>query len=280
MRGLAGDLPGERLDRPRRARSSRCTSIPRSPCARRRTPRSSWRPTSSATGEADAVVTAGHTGAAMAAAVLRLGRLPGVDRPGARRPDDHGPRPDGAPRHRRQPRLDAGEPRPVRPDGRDLRRARPRRRRAARRAALDRRGEGQGRRRGSSAPRSCSTPRTSASSATSRARTWSAHRPTSSSATPSLGNVVIKFFEGLSGFIFDLLRAEFRRRLAGPARLPAPAAGHRADPEGLRLREGRRLAAARRARDGHHHPRPGEAADDRATPSRSRRRRPGPASRS
>ncbi len=32
-------------------------------------------------GEADAVVTAGHTGAAMAAAVLRLGRLPGVDRP-------------------------------------------------------------------------------------------------------------------------------------------------------------------------------------------------------
>jgi glycerol-3-phosphate acyltransferase PlsX len=33
-------------------------------------------------GHADAVVTAGHTGAGMAAAVLRLGRLPGVDRPG------------------------------------------------------------------------------------------------------------------------------------------------------------------------------------------------------
>ena len=32
-------------------------------------------------GEADAVITAGHTGAGMAAAVLRLGRLPGVDRP-------------------------------------------------------------------------------------------------------------------------------------------------------------------------------------------------------
>ncbi len=31
--------------------------------------------------EADAVITAGHTGAGMAAAVLRLGRLPGVDRP-------------------------------------------------------------------------------------------------------------------------------------------------------------------------------------------------------
>ncbi|HEY8439550.1 MAG TPA: phosphate acyltransferase PlsX [Candidatus Limnocylindrales bacterium] len=33
-------------------------------------------------GDADAVVTAGHTGAGMAAAVLKLGRLPGVDRPG------------------------------------------------------------------------------------------------------------------------------------------------------------------------------------------------------
>ena len=32
-------------------------------------------------GRADAVVTAGHTGAGMAAAVLRLGRTPGVDRP-------------------------------------------------------------------------------------------------------------------------------------------------------------------------------------------------------
>jgi glycerol-3-phosphate acyltransferase PlsX len=32
-------------------------------------------------GEADAVVTAGHTGAGMAAAVLRVGRLPRVDRP-------------------------------------------------------------------------------------------------------------------------------------------------------------------------------------------------------
>ncbi len=32
-------------------------------------------------GQADAVVSAGHTGAAMGAALLRLGRLPGVDRP-------------------------------------------------------------------------------------------------------------------------------------------------------------------------------------------------------
>ena len=33
-------------------------------------------------GEADAVVTAGHTGAAMAAAILLIGRLRGVERPG------------------------------------------------------------------------------------------------------------------------------------------------------------------------------------------------------
>ncbi|MFM2432181.1 MAG: hypothetical protein RLZZ511_3395 [Cyanobacteriota bacterium] len=32
-------------------------------------------------GEADAVVSAGHSGAAMAAALLRLGRLPGIERP-------------------------------------------------------------------------------------------------------------------------------------------------------------------------------------------------------
>lgn len=32
-------------------------------------------------GEADAVVSAGHSGAAMASALLRLGRLPGIDRP-------------------------------------------------------------------------------------------------------------------------------------------------------------------------------------------------------
>jgi phosphate acyltransferase len=32
-------------------------------------------------GKADAIMTAGHTGAAMAAAVLRIGRLAGVDRP-------------------------------------------------------------------------------------------------------------------------------------------------------------------------------------------------------
>ena len=97
-------------------------------------------------GEADAVVTAGHTGAGMAAAVLRLGPPPRRRPAGARRPDDHRLGPDGPARHRRQPRLHRREPRPVRPDGRDLRRAGAGRPEPARRAPLDRRGEGQGRR--------------------------------------------------------------------------------------------------------------------------------------
>jgi glycerol-3-phosphate acyltransferase PlsX len=44
-------------------------------------------------GEADAVVTAGHSGAGMAAAVLRLGRVRGVDRPAlaVQMISDHGP---------------------------------------------------------------------------------------------------------------------------------------------------------------------------------------------
>ena len=122
-------------------------------------------------GEADAVVTAGHTGAGMAAAVLRLGRLPGVDRPAlavqmitAKGPIvllDIGANPDST----------AGEPRPVRADGRDLRRARPgrspgrawRSSRSARRRARATPG--------SSGRPSCSTRRTFASRATSRART-------------------------------------------------------------------------------------------------------------
>ena len=39
--------------------------------------------------------------------------------------------------------------------------------------------------------------------------------PTSSSPMPSPGNVVIKFFEGLSTFIFDLFRAEFQGSIRG-----------------------------------------------------------------
>ena len=77
-----------------------------------------------------------------------------------------------------------------------------------------------------------------------------------------LGNVVIKFFEGLSTFIFDLWRAEFEGSARGTAGVRRDAPRHRPDPRHLRLREGRRVAVARGARDGHHHPWPRQAADD------------------
>ena len=97
-------------------------------------------------GEADAVVTAGHTGAGMAAAVLRLGRLPGVDRPAlaVQMITDSGPmvlldigaNPDSTPENLAQfARMGAIFAERV------LGVAEP-----ARGAALDRRGEGQGRR--------------------------------------------------------------------------------------------------------------------------------------
>ena len=122
-------------------------------------------------GEADAVVTAGHTGAGMAAAVLRLGRLPGVDRPAlaVQMITDAGP----------MVLLDIG----ANPDStaenlvqyaqmgaifaeRVLGVAEP-----ARRAAVDRRGEGQGRRPDPARDRAARRDRACASRATSRART-------------------------------------------------------------------------------------------------------------
>ena len=45
-----------------------------------------------------------------------------------------------------------------------------------------------------------------------------------------VGNVVIKFFEGLSTFIFDLWRAEFRGSLRGKLGVPADAPRDRPDP--------------------------------------------------
>ena len=63
-----------------------------------------------------------------------------------------------------------------------------------------------------------------------------------------LGNVVIKFFEGLSGFIFDLFRAEFSGSIRGRLGVPADAAGHPPHPRRVRLRGRRRVAAAGRPR--------------------------------
>ena len=122
-------------------------------------------------GEADAVVTAGHTGAGMAAAVLRLGRLPGVDRPAlavqmitATGPIvllDIGANPDSTAENLAQ-YAQMGAIFAERVLGR---------RAAARRAPVDRRGEGQGRRPDPARDRAARRVRPAASSATSRART-------------------------------------------------------------------------------------------------------------
>ena len=61
--------------------SSRWTRSPRRRRARRRTPRSCAAPRPCATGDAQAMVGAGNTGATMAAALLRMGRIRGVARP-------------------------------------------------------------------------------------------------------------------------------------------------------------------------------------------------------
>ena len=97
-------------------------------------------------GEADAIVTAGHTGAGYAAAILRLGRLPGVDRPAlavqmitATGPFvllDIGANPDSTGENLYQ----------YAEMGALFAQTRPRRRPAAGRAAVDRRGARQGRR--------------------------------------------------------------------------------------------------------------------------------------
>ena len=75
--------------RPRARRGDRddrqCTRSPPKRCARSRTARSSPRAVRSAEGEADAVVSAGNTGAMLAAGLLEIRRLPGVDPAGDRR---------------------------------------------------------------------------------------------------------------------------------------------------------------------------------------------------
>ena len=76
-------------------------------------------------GKALAMVTAGNTGAAMASALLRMGRLQGVVRPAIVTPIPHPGWPsDRAPRLRRQRRVHAAHAGAVRPDGRGLRRQR------------------------------------------------------------------------------------------------------------------------------------------------------------
>ena len=165
-------------------------------------------------GRADALVTAGHTGAGMAAAVLRLGRLPGVDRPAlaVQMSTDGGPvvlldigaNPDSSPENLAQyARMGAifadrvlGVPEPS--------------------VALLSIGEEKGK---GDARIQRATELIDETNllfvGNVEGKDIVKHMADVIVCDAVLGNVVIKFFEGLSGYIFDLFRAEFRGSLRG-----------------------------------------------------------------
>ncbi|HEY3164918.1 MAG TPA: phosphate acyltransferase PlsX [Candidatus Limnocylindrales bacterium] len=165
-------------------------------------------------GEADAVVTAGHTGAGMAAAVLRLGRLPGVDRPalavqlategGTLVLLDIGANPDSTPENLAQyARMGAifservlGVERP--------------------RVALLSIGEekGKGDLRIQQATELLDLTDLNFVGNV-EGKDLTKHQADVVVTDAVAGNVVIKFFEGLSTYIFDLFRREFRGSLRG-----------------------------------------------------------------
>jgi glycerol-3-phosphate acyltransferase PlsX len=165
-------------------------------------------------GRADALVTAGHTGAGMAAAVLRLGRLPGVDRPalavqmitegGTLVLLDIGANPDSSPENLAQyARMGAIFSRRV------LGVASPR-------VALLSIGEekGKGDLRIQQATELLDDTDLDFVGNV-EGKDLTKHLADVVVCDAVLGNVVIKFFEGLSTYIFDLFRAEFRRSLRG-----------------------------------------------------------------
>jgi glycerol-3-phosphate acyltransferase PlsX len=165
-------------------------------------------------GEAEAVVTAGHTGAGMAAAVLKLGRLRGVDRPalavqmitdhGATVLLDIGANPDSTAENLAQyARMGAIFAERV------LGVARPS-------VALLSIGEEKGK---GDARIQRATELLDATDlhfvGNVEGKDLTKQQANVVVCDAVVGNVTIKFFEGLSGFIFDLFRAEFRGSLRG-----------------------------------------------------------------
>ena len=189
-------------------------------------------------------MTAGHTGAGMATGVLQARPPPGVDRPGlaVQMITDRGPlvlinigaNPDSTAENLAQyarmgaifARGSSASP-------------------SSGRAPQHRRGEGQGR-----CPIQRATELLDASTlrfvGNVEGRDLTRHLADVVVTDAVAGNVVIKFFEGLSAFIFDLWRTEFRRivarRLAYLLMRPSIARIR----QHLRLRDARWLAVARR----------------------------------
>ena len=164
--------------------------------------------------EADAVITAGHTGAGMAAAVLRLGRVRGVDRPAlaVQMITDSGPmvlldigaNPDSTPENLAQfARMGAIFAERV------LGVADPR---VALLSIGEEKGKGDARIQRATELLDASSLRFTGNI---EGKDLTKHPADVVVTDAVVGNVVIKFFEGLSGFIFDLWRVEFRRSLRG-----------------------------------------------------------------
>jgi phosphate acyltransferase len=165
-------------------------------------------------GEADAVVTAGHTGAGMAAGILKLGRLPGVDRPGlaVQMVTDAGPlvlidigaNPDSTPENLAQyARMGAIFAEKV------LGVADPR---VALLSIGEEKGKGDARIQRATELLDASTLRFVGNV---EGGDLAKHLADVVVTDAVAGNVVIKFFEGLSTFIFDLWRTEFRSSWRG-----------------------------------------------------------------
>ena len=165
-------------------------------------------------GDADAVVTAGHTGAGMAAAVLRLGRLPGVDRPalavqmitdsGAMVLLDIGANPDSTAENLVQyARMGAIFAERV------LGVANPR---VALLSIGEEKGKGDARIQRATELLDASGLRFDGNI---EGKDLTRHMADVVVTDAVAGNVVIKFFEGLSAYIFDLWRTEFRRGIRG-----------------------------------------------------------------
>src|SRR3954468_6722420 len=165
-------------------------------------------------GEADAVVTAGHTGAGMAAAVLRLGRLSGVDRPalvvqmitssGPMVLLDIGANPDSTPENL----VQYGQMGAIFAE-RVMGVAEPR---VALLSIGEEKGKGDARIQRATELLDESGLRFEGNV---EGKDLTLHMADVVVCDAVLGNVVIKFFEGLSTFIFDLWRDEFDRSIRG-----------------------------------------------------------------
>ena len=177
-----------------------------------------------AEGKSDAFVSAGNTGAQMAASMVRA--------PAARRPQAPGDR--HALSHGAASRSSCSTPAPTSTAraeelvqfarlGADLRRGHARPRESRRRPAQHRRGAGEGQRRRRRRRTSCCSGRASTSSATSKAATC---RPAALRRGPIdvvvcdgfVGNVVLKFYEAIAPLMIGTLAQGRRRREAARGR--------------------------------------------------------------